>query len=139
MKIKKVSMLSLVLALALVVGVTTGFATSAANVAEQNNPALGQMEFNNSKTLPFAEDINLGEDNEPTGFVQIVGGQTYNEYETVNINDLNRTDAADILENAQPMAITLISVSHDDEHKFSPEEWSQILKLIDEGKISWED
>lgn len=33
----------------------------------------------------------------------------------------------------------LISVSHDDEHHFTSEEWSQILEKIQAGEISWED
>lgn len=34
---------------------------------------------------------------------------------------------------------TLLSVSHDDERKHTPEEWAKILDLIDEGKVFWED
>ncbi|NCE66428.1 hypothetical protein D1159_18125 [Pseudoflavonifractor sp. 524-17] len=34
---------------------------------------------------------------------------------------------------------TLISVSPDDERKHTPEEWQQILKMIEEGKVFWSD
>ena len=37
------------------------------------------------------------------------------------------------------MDMTLVSVSHDDESKFTPEEWAEILKQIELGNISWED
>lgn len=138
MKIKKASMLSLVLALALIVGVTTAFATSAANDAEQDGPTFGQLEFTNSNALE--NGINLADNNNnDAGFVQAVGGQTFDEHKVMSINDLNSVDAADILKNAQTVALTPISVSHDDERKFTPEEWSHILDLIDEGKVFWED
>lgn len=140
MKYKKASIISLVLALALVVCATTAFAAaSAANTAEQGGLTLGQidLEFNNSPMGDKA--VNLADSDNADGLVQIVGGQAIDEHNTVNINDLAREPVANILENAQAMEIRLISVSHDDERKFTPEEWSQILDLIDEGKVSWED
>ena len=137
MKIKKASIFSLVLALALVAAVTTGFATSAANATEPDSLGSVQMEFDNSKT--FEKSINLADSDTAGGLVQISGGQTYDEHQTLNINDLNKCDATDILKNAQPMKITLLSVSHNDEHKFTPDEWAQILELIEQGEICWED
>ena len=137
MKIKKASVFSLVLALALIAAVTTGFATSAADATEQGNLDLVQMEFDNSKT--FEKSINLADNDAAGGLVQISGSQTYDEHQTLNINDLNKCDATGILKNAQPMKITLLSVSHNDEHKFAPDEWAQILELIEEGEICWED
>lgn len=59
MKIKKASIFSLVLALALVAAVTTGFATSAANATEPDSLGLVQMEFDSSKT--FEKSINLAD------------------------------------------------------------------------------
>ena len=137
MKIKKASVFSLVLALALIAAVTTGFATSAADATEQGNLDLVQMEFDNSKT--FEKSINLADNDAAGGLVQISGSQTYDEHQTLNINDLNKCDATGILKNAQPMKITLLSVSHNDEHKFAPDEWAQILELIEQGEICWED
>ncbi|MEY8389611.1 M56 family metallopeptidase [Oscillospiraceae bacterium 38-13] len=101
MKIKKASIFSLVLALALVAAVTTGFATSAANATEPDSPGLVQMEFDNSKT--FEKSINLADSDTAGGLVQISGGQIY------------------------------------DEHKFTPDEWAQILELIEQGEICWVD
>ena len=34
---------------------------------------------------------------------------------------------------------SLISVSHDDENKFIPEEWAEILDKIENGELHWED
>lgn len=34
---------------------------------------------------------------------------------------------------------TLLSVSHDDERKYTSEEWLQILEMIKDGKVLWED
>ncbi|MBD5114355.1 MAG: M23 family metallopeptidase [Ruminococcaceae bacterium] len=34
---------------------------------------------------------------------------------------------------------TLLSVGHDDERKFTAEEWLQILEMIKDGKVFWED
>ena len=135
MKVKKASIFSLVLALTLVVGVTTAFATSAANAAEQDPLALESMEYDSSKI----KGINLADRDNSDGLVQIVDGQTYDEHKVININDLNSIDATSILKNAQLGELTLRSVSHDDERKFTPEEWAKILDLIDEGKVFWED
>ena len=173
MKIRKVSMLSLVLALALVVGVTTGFATSAASSADDGYEiSLDDADLRTGDVGDEIEGVkvtengsrivdmaglnitfgNVGDEidgvkmiengtqiDNTAGLVQVVSGQTYDGHKVTDINDLNRTDAKDIQKNAQSMTITPISVSHDDEHKFTPEQWSQILDLIDEGKVSWED
>ena len=45
-------------------------------------------------------------------------------------------DISDITQNAQ---LTLVSVSHDDQSKFTPEEWAEILKQIERGENYWED
>lgn len=73
----------------------------------------------------------------------------------VSVENLSQTDAAlsityslvsrlDNLSNSvAPQDIdsgvaTLISVSHNDESKFTPEEWDEILNQIELGNISWE-
>lgn len=172
MKIKKASMFSLVLALALIVGVTTAFATSSAS--SDNDGYEISLDDADFRTVDVGDEIegvkviehggryediaglnitfgNVGDEidgiklieggtqSDAAGLVQAVGGQIYSEHKTMDISDLNRTDAKDIQENAQPMALTPVSVSHDDEHKFTPEQWSQILELINEGKVFWED
>ena len=139
MKIKKASIFSLVVALALVVGVTTAFATSAANAAEQDSLALGAVDFELNDYKSGVKAVNLADGDNTDGLVQVIGSQTYDEHEAININDLNSIDATNILKDAQPGLFTLRSVSHDDERKFTPEEWAKILDLIDEGKVFWED
>jgi len=56
---------------------------------------------------------------------------------TVNLDHLNYVKSVD-LDNAAGMGLTLISVSPDDESKFSPEEWAEILEKIERGEIRWE-
>lgn len=89
--------------------------------------------------ISFKKSVNLADSDNAGGLVRISGDQTCSEHQTLNLNDLNNCDATDILKNAQPIEITVLSVSHNDEQKFTPDEWSQILDLIDEGKVSWED
>lgn len=43
------------------------------------------------------------------------------------------------LKNAELYRLVPESVSHADESKFTPEEWKEILKKIDEGTMHWED
>ena len=142
MKIKKVSVLSLILAVALVVGVTTAFATSAfaSSGNEGEKPANVGLDLTPSSNRQITEkSINLADSNNAAGLVQLVGDQAVDSQATISLNDLNREDATSILENTQPMELTLISVSHDDERKFAPEEWAEILELIEQGKVYWED
>ena len=61
-----------------------------------------------------------------------------NTSDAVVLEELDHLDAQE-LENAIPMGMTLISVSHDDEHKFTPDRWAEILELIKQGKVIWED
>ena len=142
MKIKKASIFSLVLAVALIVGVTTVFATSAfassGNEGEkQTNLGLELTPSSNGQIT--GKSINVADSNNAAGLVQLVGDQAVDSQATISLNDLNREDATSILENTQPMELTLISVSHDDERKFAPEEWAEILELIEQGKVYWED
>lgn len=55
-----------------------------------------------------------------------------------NMDHMANMDSPD-LQNTVHMDMTLVSVSHDDESKFTPEEWAEILKQIELGNISWED
>ena len=142
MKIKKASIFSLVLAVALIVGVTTVFATSAfaSSGNEGEKPANVGLDLTPSSNRQITEkSINLADSNNAAGLVQLVGDQAVDSQATISLNDLNREDATSILENTQPMELTLISVSHDDERKFAPEEWAEILELIEQGKVYWED
>ena len=142
MKIKKTSIFSLALAVALIVGVTTVFATSAfaSSGNEGEKPANVGLDLTPSSNRQITEkSINLADSNNAAGLVQLVGDQAVDSQATISLNDLNREDATSILENTQPMELTLISVSHDDERKFAPEEWAEILELIEQGKVYWED
>ena len=142
MKIKKTSIFSLALAVALIVGVTTVFATSAfaSSGNEGEKPANVGLDLTPTSNRQITEkSINLADSNNAAGLVQLVGDQAVDSQATISLNDLNREDATSILENTQPMELTLISVSHDDERKFAPEEWAEILELIEQGKVYWED
>ena len=76
-------------------------------------------------------------------FVDGDDGQTYAYYPADMVEELDFeyvtvVDAA-VLENVQSMTTTLVSVSHMDESRFTPEKWAEILKMIDEGRVFWED
>ena len=141
MKMKKTSMFSLVLAVALIVGVTTVFATSAfASSAKESEKQANILELAPSSNEQIIEkSIDVADSNNTAGMVQLVGDYAVDNQATISLDDLSREDATSILENAQPMKLTLISVSHDDERKFAPEEWAEILELIEQGEMYWED
>ena len=63
---------------------------------------------------------------------------TYALNSVTNMDHMANMDSPD-LQNTVHMDMTLVSVSHDDESKFTPEEWAEILKQIELGNISWED
>ena len=63
---------------------------------------------------------------------------TYTLNSVTNMDHMANMDSPD-LQNTVHMDMTLVSVSHDDESKFTPEEWAEILKQIELGNISWED
>ena len=46
---------------------------------------------------------------------------------------------AGVVEAAQSVTATLVSVSRADESKFTPEKWSEIMEMIDAGTVVWED
>lgn len=56
---------------------------------------------------------------------------------TVSLDALPQETLSEPLEEAA--LGKLVSVSHRDEERFSPEEWAEILKKIDRGEITWED
>ena len=71
------------------------------------------------------------------------GGMTYAYYPADYVEELECEFIMDVdsgvLVEAQSVTTTLISVSHADEKRFSPEKWTEILKMIDEGTVVWED
>ena len=142
MKFKKASIFSLALALALVVGVTTAFATSAIATATDNTSNIPS-----ELTNPAYDDAALVRDNINAVPPGVTGNQDKNE--TVIPEKYMDMDGAlnyelgeepeDLNAPANVANTTLLSVSHDDERKHTPEEWAKILDLIDEGKVFWED
>ena len=137
MKMKKTSVFSLVLALFLVFGVTTAFATSAvamANGDTSNIPseqAAAALALENINAVPPSVTGNQDSDKTtiPEKYMDTDGALNYEHGEEQE-------------DSSAPVSIantTLISVRHDDERKHTSEEWAQILELIDEGKVFWED
>lgn len=144
MKYKKASILALTLAVALVIGTTTAFAVSA--VGSKNQTGLEAISFTDFTDpefvrgaydlvgLPYHADSNGGRP-----MVSILeSSEGNNTPDAVSLEQLEHMDARE-LKNAIPMELTLISVSHNDEHKFTPERWAEILELIEQGKVTWED
>ena len=142
MKMKKTSVFSLVLALFLVFGVTTAFATSAVAMAngDTSNIPSEQAAANHDDAALALENINAvppsvtgNQDSDKT---------TIPEKYMDTDGALNYEHGEEQEDSSAPVSIantTLISVRHDDERKHTSEEWAQILELIDEGKVFWED
>ena len=142
MKMKKTSVFSLVLALFLVFGVTTAFATSAVAMAngDTSNIPSEQAAANHDDAALALENINAvppsvtgNQDSDKT---------TIPEKYMDTDGALNYEHGEEQEDSSAPVSIantTLISVRHDDERKHTSEKWAQILELIDEGKVFWED
>ena len=56
----------------------------------------------------------------------------------LRLDELERTTIVD-RDNVIQMGLTLVAVSPDDESKFSPEAWAEILEKIERGEIRWQD
>ena len=140
MKFKKTSTIACALALVLVVGATTAFAASAntATQPEQDDTSsrtITGMTYGNSNLVDI--DLN-GVGNNSNYEVQLVGGDKSTDTTTpISMDDAQSMDSADLLLEAGDL--NLISVSHDDESKFTPEAWAEILKQIEQGTVYWED
>ena len=135
MKMKKTSVFSLVLALFLVFGVTTAFATSAVAMAngDTSNIPSEQAAANHDDAALALENINAvppsvtgNQDSDKT---------TIPEKYMDTDGALNYEHGEEQEDSSAPVSIantTLISVRHDDERKHTSEEWAQILELIDD-------
>lgn len=140
MKFKKTSTIACALALVVVVGATTAFAASAntATQPEQDDTSsrtITGMTYDNSNLVGI--DLN-GVGNNSNYEVQLVGGDKSTDTTTpISMDDAQSMDSADLLLEAGDL--NLISVSHDDESKFTPEAWAEILKQIEQGTVYWED
>ena len=131
MKFKKTSIWACILALALIAGATTAFAAARTD----DNMELMGLGFSTAEVGDM-EAVEIG--NAP--LVQRVGEEGNRaDNRVTNIEDMAHMDVNGTMQNAQSMDITLVSVSHDDESKFTPEEWAEILKQIEQGTVHWED
>ena len=131
MKFKKTSILACALALALIAGATTAFAAARTD----DNMELMGLGFSTAEVGDM-EAVEIGN----TTLVQRVGEEgNQADNRVTNIEDMAHMDVNGTTQNAQSMDITLVSVSHDDESKFTPEEWAEILKQIEQGTVHWED
>ena len=131
MKFKKTSIWACILALALIAGATTAFAAARTD----DNMELMGLGFSTAEVGDM-EAVEIGN----TTLVQRVGEEgNQADIRVTNIEDMAHMDVNGTTQNAQSMDITLVSVSHDDESKFTPEEWAEILKQIEQGTVHWED
>ena len=131
MKFKKTSIWACILALALIAGATTAFAAARTD----DNMELMGLGFSTAEVGDM-EAVEIGN----TTLVQRVGEEgNQADNRVTNIEDMAHMDVNGTTQNAQSMDITLVSVSHDDESKFTPEEWAEILKQIEQGTVYWED
>ena len=131
MKFKKTSIWACILALALIAGATTAFAAARTD----DNMELMGLGFSTAEVGDM-EAVEIGN----TTLVQRVGEEDNQaDNRVTNIEDMAHMDVNGTTQNAQSMDITLVSVSHDDESKFTPEEWAEILKQIEQGTVHWED
>ena len=140
MKFKKTSTIACALALVVVVGATTAFAASAnTNTQPEQDDTSSRtitgMTYDNSNLVGI--DLN-GVGNNSNYEVQLVGSDKSTDTATpISMDDAQSMDSADLLMEAGDLH--LISVSHDDESKFTPEEWAEIMKQIEQGTVYWED
>ena len=131
MKFKKTSIWACILVLALIAGATTAFAAARTD----DNMELMGLGFSTAEVGDM-EAVEIGN----TTLVQRVGEEgNQADNRVTNIEDMAHMDVNGTTQNAQSMDITLVSVSHDDESKFTPEEWAEILKQIEQGTVHWED
>ena len=131
MKFKKISIGACILALALTAGATTAFAAARTD----DNMELMGLGFSTAEVGDM-EAVEIGN----TTLVQRVGEEgNQADNRVTNIEDMAHMDVNGTTQNAQSMDITLVSVSHDDESKFTPEAWAEILKQIEQGTMYWED
>lgn len=141
MKFKKTTAIPCALALVLVVGAMTTFATSMDDTrqSEPKDPssiALIGVAYDGADW----ESIDLTQTDDPNCEIQIVDrGENVGNSVIIDMEDAQSEDLSNSPVDVISKETTLISVSHDDESKFTPEEWSDILKQIEQGTVYWED
>lgn len=142
MKYKKASVLAAALAAVLVVGATTAFASSADSAERDDTPAgeIG-MKFYDYQIVENDSAVSGALQGEVTYDPEFPMVRVYKEeggdapaaaaeekWEYVNLEDFEAVEMG-----------TLIAVRPEDESKFTPEEWADILEKIDRGEIRWQD
>lgn len=141
MKFKKTSTVACALALVMVVGATTAFAASANTTAEpehKDTSSIAIAGVPDNKSDRVSIDLNSAGDNSDYE-MQVLGDSAVSNSTTINMEDAESEDSANLPGVEVSDGPTLISVSHDDESKFTPEEWAEILKQIEQGSVYWED
>ena len=83
-------------------------------------------------------DLNSAGDNSDYE-MQVLGDSAVSNSTTINMEDAESEDSANLPGVEVSDGLALISVSHDDESKFTPEEWAKILQQIEQGTVYWED
>lgn len=97
--------------------------------ADSSHDAAIMLEDTNAVPSSVTGNLNSDKTTIPGKYMDIDGALNYEYGEEQE-------------DSSAPVSIaktTLISVSHDDERKHTSEEWTQIFKLIDEGRVFWED
>ncbi len=141
MKFKKASAAAITLAAVLTIGgATAAFATesiqSPLNGAEFDLDAMQSVDLKDGTILylPKSTDVNL-EKIEKDLSMRVLYDTTSDTSDThepmIEIIDPKATEYSSLG--------SLISVSHKDKHKFTPEQWTNILSKIEKGEIVWED
>jgi hypothetical protein len=157
MKIKRHSVLTIVIAALLVAGATTAFAAATASTAEQE-----QGEKFDLRTKERVDVETSADDSAPVALDKSGGVIADNDIgnlkrddgsgEEVTIEEQEQSIPVDMPEHIEYGVDTdndiiftamgeeiLISVKHSDECKFTGQEWVDILSQIEKGKVYWED
>lgn len=166
MKFKKSSAAALAAAALLVVGGTTAaFATGTKAAVDFHMPHKNPPQIHSFQIDPGILDElrkeadargegyfeipmdalkSLPDDQKPDSFPLAGGDDTpvvYLEETAPEGTALSKESlSTDLLEqNAENQDLKLVSVSHSDKHKFTLEEWDNILAQIEKGEVRWED
>ena len=144
MKIKKASMFSLALALALVIGVTAGFATTFTAAAEDDGAGQDTaLRAGKSAWQAHLEkdgySLNAGFEPIEIGANQMQEESTEGDRVPDDVEHTMQLDQETLDSFIGEDFGVLLAVRHDDESRFTPEEWAKILELIEQGEMYWQD
>lgn len=141
MKFKKTSAVACALAFVVVVGgATTAFAAFANTTTQPeqddtSSHAITGMIYDDSNLVGI--DLNKGVNSSDYEVQLISNGKSTDTTTPISMDDAQSMDSANL--HLEAGDLNLISVSHDDESKFTPEAWAEILKQIEQGTVYWED